>query len=167
MTKYILFGAAIVIAILTAALWLLKGENDRLHEDLATERANVEVLKADVASRDQAIHRLEIQRVRDESELSRIRDEMTDIDRDRAEAEQRYDQLRSTLDAETIERPEVVARAARIAIRSSMRDAQCATDPQSCDDSDTTADPAETDPGLRPGDAGADPDDVFHSPPME
>lgn len=167
MTKYIVFGAAIVIGILCAALWLLKGENDRLHEDLAIERVNVVTLQADVASRDEAIQQLEVQRVRDEFELSRIQDEMNDIDRSRAEAEQRYDKLRSTLDAETIDRPAVVARAARIAIGGSMRDAQCATDRESCDDGDAAADPAETEPGVRAGDAPAGGDDVFHSPPVE
>lgn len=155
----ILIACAVGIAILSGIVAFLWDQNGALRDNLATERSNVATLEHAVAGRNQAIQDLRIQRVRDEAALQRLNDKMIDATRDREEATARYNRIRSTLDAETLDRPEVVARAARIAIDHSMRAAEHATGGGQRNDRDTTSDRAATSPGIQtssPGTAGPD-----------
>lgn len=146
-------AAGVLIVVLGLAAYLLYGETQDLREALATERSNVVVLQRAVQDRDAAIKDLELQRVRDEAALQRMNDQMIDANRDLSEATARYNRVRSTLDAETLKRPEVVGRAARIAIDRSMRAVESATGAGAGDNGNPAADRPAAVPGVQAGSA--------------
>ncbi len=163
----VIIAAAVALMLSLATNAFLFQRTQDLAEDVATERANVATLQNAVYERDRAIRDLEIQRVRDEAALQRINDQMIAIERERHEEAQRYERYRSRLDEETIARPEVVGRAARIGISGSMRAVQCATGGGECDDDEPAPDTAAPVSGAGADNAGTDTDDAADSEAMD
>lgn len=86
MTKYILLGSVIVIAMLSLALWFLYGENEQLNKDIATEKANVVRLADEINEQNDTILLLDKQREVDQAasesisgELQAARKEVKDL----------------------------------------------------------------------------------------
>jgi hypothetical protein len=127
-----LLAGGIPLVLLLAAgapIWMhytgLIDDRDRLRGELVQERAHREqdraAFEAAQASQLRAIEEMKAQAAADAVILAThtLRMEQIAAERDRAHAE--LDRWRKTLDAETLKRPDVAARAARIAINRSMR----------------------------------------------
>jgi hypothetical protein len=140
--------AAVIIALGGLAIGLayrhytgLVDDKARLTADLAAERADREAdrrtfqetqaqnLKTIAALQDEAKHNAQV--------LADYTIKMERITEQRDRAHAQLDKWRSTLEAETIKRPAVVARAARIAINHSMRRAYALTAPRGGEGDDT------------------------------
>jgi hypothetical protein len=144
------------------------GLTGELVQERALREQDRAAFEAAQAGQLRAIEKMQAQAVADAVTLAThtLRMEQIAAERDRAHAE--LDRWRKTLDAETLKRPDVVARAARIAINGSMRRAADLTaagggDGDDARRQDGAADPAAAARGAtgagdpaRSGDAGGD-----------
>lgn len=127
MMKYAVFALLIALGIASGAVYFQQSRIEVLNQNVATARADVATARAVVERQQQDMKRLSDRRDKDQIALTALQVRLSGIRTERDAARARLDSWRGKLDVETIKRPAVVARAARIALNRSMRRAYKAT----------------------------------------
>jgi len=72
MTKYIMFGSAIIIALMSAVIWYQSNKIDGLNQDVATEKSNVVRLIDINKKQNESIKRLDDARAKDQVKMDAL-----------------------------------------------------------------------------------------------
>ena len=125
---YVILGVLLVVSGMAATIWFQHREVRNLNRAVATEKANVVIEKANTTRAMQAAVEAETEtkkllarRSEDQRELGLVQGALKKVEAERDENRARLDSWRSRLEAETLKRPEVVERAARIGIERTMK----------------------------------------------
>jgi len=119
--NYLLIAAAVAIAILTAIVSFQYSEITTLHEDVATERANVVTLKTTIKDQNETILVIEKQRAADQVKLNWVAEKNQQAFKDQKDAEAKLESYRKRLDKVAVAKPELVSRLASRATGRVMR----------------------------------------------